>query len=82
MAFSRSMVGDEPLTRREVRQHLRRIWKKLKHAMELRNNIESQDASTTLSSVNFLNKITEHISRKTKSQLIISARKNFYSEKN
>ncbi|RHZ48022.1 hypothetical protein Glove_562g10 [Diversispora epigaea] len=68
----------EPLTKREVRQHLRRIWKKLKHAMELRNNIESQDASTTPGSVHFLNKITERISRKTKSQLIISTRKNFY----
>ncbi|RHZ48043.1 hypothetical protein Glove_562g3 [Diversispora epigaea] len=55
----------EPLTRREVRQHLRRIWKKLKHAMELRNNIESQDASTTPGSVHFLNKITERISQKT-----------------
>ena len=59
---------EEPLTRRDVRRHLRHKWKKIRHAMNLRNDIDSQGSS---------NVITERISRKKKTQLIISARDRY-----
>jgi hypothetical protein len=82
LSFGRWLGMEEPMTRREVRQHLRRKWKKISHAMELRNNIVgSQDQSGTPGSVHFLSKTTKRISRKTKAQLIISTRENFSSLK-
>ena len=62
----------EPYTRRDVHQHLRCRWKKLKHAMELINSIVFLDSLKT---------INEHISRRKKTRLIISARGDFRSLK-
>ncbi|CAG8572107.1 15088_t:CDS:2 [Funneliformis mosseae] len=63
---------EELLTRRNVRRHLQHKWKKIRHAMNLQNDIDSQGSS---------NVIIEHISRKKKTQLIISVRDNLYSLK-
>ncbi|CAG8620279.1 2438_t:CDS:2, partial [Racocetra persica] len=63
---------EEPLTRSDIRQHLQYKWKKLKHAIEIRNYIELQNSS---------NIITSCISRKEKTQMIISARGNLRSLK-
>ena len=62
VAFGKFLGFEEPIKRREVRRHLKNKWKKLGHALDLRNDQDTAITSPTT------------ISRKKKTKLITLAR--------
>lgn len=64
ISFGRWLGMEEPIKRREVRRHLKQKWKRLQHALVLRNDVDLQVIS---------NMITTHITRREKNRLIMNA---------